>query len=143
MAVAALVDMGIGKGAAEDLVLPDFAGRIGVPDYRLRNLGSEIRRLKQRIAQIEAARAAPPAADEVIGDVRIETAENRTRLYFPGKPPPAIRFELKRAGFRWSPLAGAWQRHASDGALYHARRVAGLYSQPEANHEVAEDRTHG
>lgn len=37
------------------LLQPDFAGRIGYADFELKNNGANIRRLKKRLAALEAA----------------------------------------------------------------------------------------
>jgi hypothetical protein len=82
---------------------------------------ADIRRIKTRIAELEA-RAVRPA--EQFGDVRVVEEENRVRIFFTAKPDDAKRAELKAKGFRWSPTAGAWQRHASETAWYYARKLA-------------------
>jgi hypothetical protein len=103
--------------------IPDFAGRIGYPDYALTNLGANIRRLKQRHEALSKQATAETPAPEQIGDVRIEESENRVRVFFPGKPSDAVRAQLKSFGFKWSPTAGAWQRMASGTARQIARHI--------------------
>jgi hypothetical protein len=49
----ALGRMGLNDAQIGKLYTPDFAGRIGIPDYILTNLGSEIRRIKQRIEKLQ------------------------------------------------------------------------------------------
>ena len=100
------------------------SGRIGFPAYALTNLSSEIRRVKERIAHLEAVNIAPVKVTETIGEIRILQEENRVRMIFPGKPDEDTRKRLKGAGFRWSPTEGAWQRMASNQAWYHAREIA-------------------
>ena len=51
------------------------------------------------------------------------------RVLFDAKPAEDVRTALKKAGFRWSPTSGAWQRHASNGAWYEAKRIVGVGSQ--------------
>jgi len=97
---------------------------MGQPTFSTTNVAAEARRLKKRIAEIEAKTSAPDKPAEVIGEVRIEEADNRVRVFFPGKPPEHVRSALKGAGFRWAPSEGAWQRHASNGAWYEANRIA-------------------
>lgn len=104
---------------------PDVMGQLGVPSYRLTNRRAEIRRLKKRLEQLSAQAVAEPL-DETVGDVRIAEEQNRVRTYFPAKPGQQLRAELKRAGFCWSPTAGAWQRKPSSRATYEARRIAQL-----------------
>jgi len=124
LAIAGLVDMGITESLARDLVVPDFAGRIGIPDYQITNSGAEVRRIEKRIATLERnAVRASTKEPEVYGDIRVEESENRVRIYFPGKPNEAVRTLLKSRGFRWSPSEGAWQRMAGESAWWHAREI--------------------
>ncbi len=120
---AALVKLGIPARKVDEVLQPDFAGRVGFPAYALSNTSSEMRRIEGRIKELEAKATAAPR-EEVAGDIRILEADNRVRLVFPGKPPEPTRKALKSAGFRWSPTANAWQRHASHGAWYAARQIA-------------------
>lgn len=119
---------------ASGLLLPDFAGRIGYPDYKLKNNGANIRRIEQRIAALKkqaAKAAASPVEVEVTeSGVKIERnrEDNRLRLFFGGKPAPAIIAALKANGFRWSPTIGAWQRQMSPGADYAAATIIKLYN---------------
>jgi hypothetical protein len=87
------------------------------------NIAARIRATKKRIAALEVRAAAPVRQPERHGDATIEESENRVRVVFPGKPAEAVRSALKRSGFRWSPSAGAWQRHASPQAWNAARTV--------------------
>jgi hypothetical protein len=130
IAVAALGDMGIPPSAAEQLVQPDFAGRIGVADYKFTNLGAERRRLEKRISELEKRTSSPTRSKETIGDAAIWEEDNRVKITFPGKPPEKIRGALKSAGFHWSPTIGAWMRMASNQAWYQARRIANECAAP-------------
>lgn len=117
--------LGVSEEKAATLYEPDFAGRVGFPPYQLTNARAEIRRVRERLTLLER-RAATPAPTPIECDgVRIEEADNRVRVIFPGKPDEATRAKLKGRGFRWSPTAGAWQRHASPGAWYDAKEVIG------------------
>lgn len=93
--------------------------------YQLANLGGQIRQVKQRIAVL-AARASVPSSEERIGEVviRDDADANRVQVVFPGKPDAETIAALKRAGFRWAPSVGAWQRQRSAMALEVARRIA-------------------
>jgi len=94
--------------------------------YMTTNASARIRRVKERIAELEARASAPVRPPETIGDITIEESENRVRIRFPDKPSAELRSELKRAGFRFAPSEGAWQRHASVRAWSEARRIAEL-----------------
>lgn len=50
--LAALMALGLSERLARAYLTPDFCGRIGVPDYELKNLGAEARRLAKRIAEL-------------------------------------------------------------------------------------------
>ena len=120
--------LGFSPVLAAQIIAPDFAGRIGFAPYQLTNDGAEIRRLRKRLVVLEAAEKRGEIADEEIGEVTLRDEDNRTQLVFPGKPPDAIRERLKRAGFRWAPSTGAWQRMSSERARYEARLIAREYA---------------
>lgn len=121
---AGLAGLGFDDEQASAMLRPDSFGDIGCPRYRLTNWAAESRRIEARIKQLETRATAPAKADEQIGDVTIREMDNRVQLIFPGKPSEAIRSELKRNGFRWSPMAGAWQRMPSEWAWHVAREIA-------------------
>ena len=112
----------------EKLLRPDFADRMGVPAYRLTNIGAEIRRLEKRLAALDtnarAASALESTGDLQIGECVIRESGNRTQIVFPGKPSDETRALLKGRGFRWAPSEGAWQRMSSNGARYAAEQIA-------------------
>lgn len=125
--VAALVGLGFAEPLAAKLLEPDSCGRIGFADFELTNNGANIRRLKQRLVIVEKAHATP--ATEAHGaNARVEDcpAENRVRLFYPGKPDVATRSTLKSSGFRWTPSLECWQAYRNDRTIPAARRLAGL-----------------
>ena len=113
-------------------------GQKGLPPS---NIAAEVRRIKARIADLEQRRSTPARTSETHGDARIEEADNRVRIYFPGKPSDEVRTRLKRAGFRWSPTEGAWQRMASTQAWYAAREVLGAPQRDPAYGRTTSRRT--
>ena len=125
--VAALVKLGFPEKAAARALEPDAIGRVGYPDYSLSNNNANIRRMKARLAQIERAHATPDT--EVEGDnARVEDcpAENRVRLFFPGKPEADVRKRLKDNGFRWARSIEAWQAYRNHNSIAVANDVAGV-----------------
>lgn len=125
--MAALVALGFKPGQAEELLKPDFCGRIGFAHYQLQNNGAEIRRAKARLEAVGATQA--QESTEAEGEhARLEDcpAENRVRLWFPGKPVPEVRDALKGSGFRWAPSLGCWQAYRNWRSLQAARVHAGL-----------------
>ncbi|MEI6501592.1 MAG: DUF3560 domain-containing protein [Armatimonadota bacterium] len=112
------------------LFTPDFCGRIGFPSYALTNNNGNIRRLRERLSDLEriaAQRAEAPEAIEHQHDgftIREDADENRVQIIFPGKPNEATRTLLKSHGFRWAPSVGAWQRQLNNAGRYAAQYVA-------------------
>jgi predicted ABC-type ATPase len=96
------------------------------PSYKTTNMSANIRRMKQRVESLrrEAAREEAQPMRGPGFDVVEDREDNRIRLMFDGKPDKATRTKLKRAGFRWSPSAGAWQRQANANGRYAAKRIA-------------------
>ena len=111
--------IGCSLAIAAAIVQPDFCGRRGFPSYATSNNNAEIKRLKDRLAVLEAKRE--KGGKETVHNTtagRVEVVENveadRIQLVFPGKPDAETRSMLKTNGFRWSPRAGAWQRHLNN-----------------------------
>lgn len=124
---AGLAALGFGEEQIGDLFKPDFAGRLGFPDYRITNNGANMRRIKQRIEQLER-RAQTPGIEPIIGDgwtICEDVEENRVIVRFDEKPSREILSALRQNGFKWSPTRGAHVRMRSNGALYAAKRAAG------------------
>lgn len=103
---------------------PDCLGRIGFADYQLTNNNANIRRLKQRLKELESRANQEPAEHEINGVRVVEnTDENRLQLFFDGKPEADTRKTLKSHGFRWAPTVGAWQRQLTNDARYWAKHI--------------------
>lgn len=81
--------------------------------YQLSNNNATIRTAEKRLEQLQAAKATPEKTIECASGLRVEDcpADNRVRLFFPGKPEYEVRAKLKKNGFRWSPTIGAWQAY--------------------------------
>ena len=109
---------------ARRLLEPDYAGRIGFKEYQLTNNSANIRRIRERIAELEKATARQDR-EEVTDKYtyREDTTENRLMFLFDGKPGEDIRSLLKGRGFKWSPTRNAWIRQWTDNALYAAQCV--------------------
>lgn len=120
---AALAEV-VGQCQVGAVLAPDFGGRIGFADYKLKNNNANIRRIKERIAQLEAAESAETVEYERAGVKVVESVEdNRLQLFFDGKPGADVRQTLKRNGFRWARSLGCWQRHLNNGARFAAEQV--------------------
>ena len=101
---------------------PDFCGRIGYPDYALQNNNASIRRIRERIADLQVA------AENIMQDIETDLYtfkqdDGRYQFIFDGKPADEVRAILKGNGFKWSPSRGAWVRQVTANARYSAKRV--------------------
>lgn len=124
---AKLMVMGYTPEEIKQLRTPDFCGRVGYPDYEMKNNNANIRRIKERIAALEkeaqqaAANTGPIKGD---GYELVENADaGRIQFIFDGKPDGDTRALLKENGFRWAPSQGAWQRMLNDNGRSAAQRV--------------------
>jgi hypothetical protein len=124
--VAALVAFGFSEAMAREVITPDCMGRIGFADYQLKNNGANVRRMQQRLAEVERAKSTADTVTEGGDGIRVEDspADNRVRLFFPGKPADDVRADLKAHGFRWAPSLGCWQAYRNHRALTRAQRFA-------------------
>ena len=119
-----IMDLGFAEENAKKMFEPDFCGRIGFADYQLTNNNANIRRLKERIKDLERKQN-DTTTEVTINGVRIvdNVEDNRLQLFFDGKPPEEVRTNLKKYGFKWSRYNGCWQRFRSGNANYYAKLV--------------------
>ena len=96
----------------------------GFPPYVLQNLGANIRRVKERIAEMEK-NIGKETKETYIGEVKIveNVEENRLQVFFPSKPSAEIRQGLRGNGFKWSRSNVCWQRQLNDSAKWAAEKV--------------------
>ncbi len=57
--VAKLIGLGIEEDQAHQLCIPDYAGRCGFSEQKVKNNGSEILRLRKRLASLQSKNATP------------------------------------------------------------------------------------
>ncbi len=107
------------------------AGTEPQPGWVLSNLGANIRRVKQRIEQLQREQATPAAAPVQTGACTLveNQGANRVQLVFEGKPDQATRTTLKQWGFRWAPSQGAWQRHLNNAGRAAAQAVVKILNE--------------
>lgn len=90
------------------------------PTFMLTNNNANIRRIKQRIAQLEKKATMQPA-EQVIGNgykITEDVEDNRILFTFDVIPNEDTRNLLKRNGFKWSPTRSAWVRMLTNQARY-------------------------
>ena len=100
------------------------------PDYELTSLRGKIKRVEERIAELDKrAKQAEQLADNTKfdgGEIVRNLEADRLQIIFDEKPDEDTRAALKQNGFRWSPRYGAWQRQLTQNAESAARRALGL-----------------
>jgi hypothetical protein len=117
------------------LLEPDFCGRTGFADYQLTNNGSNMRRIKKRIEQLQALEKMD-TTETTINGIRVvfSVEDNRVQIYFPEKPSSEYIDLLSSNGFHWAPSVDGkpWMRHLSDYAWRLAQRlVTGMVNNPD------------
>ena len=94
--------------------------------YALQNNNVNMRRVKQRIEELERQQQEPERED-ITGDgwtVKEDKEDNRIHFIFDDKPDAGTRKLLKSNGFKWSPTRTAWVRQINNTARYAAQYVA-------------------
>lgn len=104
---------------------PDFCGRVGFPSYALTNNNANIKRIKDRIAEL--SKNAERVAVEKAGSgyqYKENSEENRVMFFFDAKPSKDIRDILKAYGFKFSPSRNnAWVRQLNVNGIYAGKTV--------------------
>lgn len=100
------------ESLAKELLTPDFCGRLGIPSYRLTNLGAEIRRLEKRLKTLAIVQNSTSLEPYNINGVTVELLEGRICVRFQGKPNENTRKKLKSSPLclHWTPSIGCWTR---------------------------------
>lgn len=116
--------MGFTQEQIKSLRAPDYCGRIGYPDYLLRNNNANIHRIETRLKNLKAAKEKGTTETE---NQFFKVVENtdlmRLQLFFEGKPEQKIRDILKSNGFKWAPSQSAWQRQLTNNSRYALEQV--------------------
>lgn len=121
--VAALRDLGISEANAYKLLQPDFMGRVGFPDYETRNNLANIKRMQDRITQLERNRGEAASEHHFNGGRVVDNPDdNRVQIFFEGRPSEEVRAKLKANGFKWAPSIGAWQRMRSSAHVFEVAK---------------------
>lgn len=105
---------------AIDMLTPDFAGRVGVPAYRLTNMGAEIRRLKQRLEGLAVVEQGFESFE--VNGILVELVDGQLQVDFPWKPNEDTRWRLKKG-----PLVLKWSRYSERWVRKYTVNVASKY----------------
>jgi hypothetical protein len=117
---------GVSEEMATKMFKPDYMGNIGFPGWSLQNSNANIRRMKERITEMQAKEATPTSDITFAGGSIVDNAEaDRVQIHFDAIPDEAMRSKLKGEGWRWSPFNTAWQRKRTPAAMQSAKRITG------------------
>ena len=98
-----------------------------VPAWQLSNRNGEIKRIKDRLAQLRHVDEMEHTEIEFDGGTIISNEDvNRVQILFDEKPDEATRSKLKSNGFRWSRTEGAWQTQRTPQNLRRACYLLGI-----------------
>lgn len=122
---AKLAEMGYSPSDIKELRSPDFCGRIGYPSYQLSNNNANIRRIRDRIEELEKRQDSPAPEGWKFGGgkVVINAELNHLQIVLDDRPDADTKQALKSHGFRWAPSQGAWQRQLTDNAIHAAKAI--------------------
>ena len=96
--------------------------------YELSGNNAEIRRNKDRIAQLERqAKQGYFGWTFDGGEVEIDQEANRLQISFDARPDKELTSELKHRGFHWAPSIGVWQRQLNDNAIWATDYIKAIW----------------
>lgn len=98
------------------------------PTWQLSNSTANIRRIQQRMRQLEAAKHRP-ANEPIIGigwKLIEDRDENRYRFIFDAIPDEEVRTLLKSRAFKWSPRLTSWVRKITGNARFSADQIVAV-----------------
>lgn len=106
-----------------DLMHPDW-GKPGFASYQLTNNNANIRRMRERVAELQKKEDTPTTEIKFNGGTIIDNCEDdRVQIDFDAKPDDAMRAKLKGSGWRWAPSVMMWQRKRTNDAMYSAKEI--------------------
>ena len=109
------------------LFMPDYMGRIGYASYKLTNNNANIRRMRERVTELQAKEDTPSSEIEFTGGLIIDNADDdRVQIDFDDNPGDEMREKLRGAGWRWAPSLVLWQRKRTPAALTSAKQIVGV-----------------
>lgn len=106
------------------LFTPNYMGDIGFEPWRLSNNNANIRRMKQRVAELQRKETTQTSQIDFDGGTIIDNAEDdRVQIDFDAKPGSETRAALRGEGWRWAPSVALWQRQRTPQAIESAKAI--------------------
>lgn len=96
----------------------------GYETYQLTNNNANIKRMKDRVVDMEKKESTPTSTTKFSGGEIIDNNQaDWVQIFFDEKPDAEMRGKLKGSGWRWSPSNVAWQRKRTNAALHSAQQI--------------------
>lgn len=122
--IVRLVEMGMTETNAQELLEPDYCGRVGYPSYALTNNNATIRNAQKRLENVRRLKTLERKEYQVNGIRVVENPqENRFQIFFGYKPSEEVRKKLKNYGYRWSPQNVCWQCYLKRYSIDAGKRI--------------------
>lgn len=125
-----LKDLGVCPCKFEEILKPDYMGRVGFKDYELGRIRDKIKRLEEKLKKLEEKESkkgdvevSADYMDSYGFEIVKDYDDDRVQIYFKDIPPADLREKLKSRGFKWSPSRGAWVRKLTQNAVDTAREI--------------------
>ncbi len=107
-----------------ELFTPNYMGDIGYEPWRLSNNNANIRRMKQRVVELQQKETTPTTEIDFDGGTIIDNADDdRVQIDFDEKPGNETRAALRGSGWRWAPSVQLWQRQRTPYAIESAKAI--------------------
>lgn len=109
-----------------EIFTPNYMGDIGYEPWRLSNNSANIRRMKQRVAELQRKESTKTSQIDFDGGIITDNAEDdRVQIDFDANPGEETIAELRGEGWRWAPSVALWQRQRTPRAIESAKRITG------------------
>ncbi len=119
-------DFNLSEDTIREIMTSDYMGCIGFAAYQLSNNNANIRRMKERVKELQAKEDTPSSEIEFNGGAIIDNADDdRVQIDFDEKPDDDMRSKLKESEWRWARSTGVWQRKRTSAALVSAKQIVG------------------
>lgn len=108
--------------------LPGLVDTGGFPPYKLSNNLAEIKRLENRVEQLEQKQMATQKQETKVhfdgGFIELDFDADRVQIYHDSKPEKVVIDKLKRT-FNWSRANNCWQRKLTNNGIREAGQITG------------------
>ena len=110
-----MLSITISEISAKKLLEPEY-GRMGIPSYKLTNLGATLRKAKERLNYMIKEESRENFNHKFDNGIEVKEENGRINIYFGYKPDEEIRNIIKHHpfGFKWSRFNECWTRKKTE-----------------------------